>query len=84
MNGLATMGDGTAFSLLSVIRDQCGFATRLDREHCSDGDRRWLVTAQGSDGQIWRSRHRNLLFAVVMLQKMLSDSFEQSTTLAVG
>jgi hypothetical protein len=67
---------GSVTQLLKAIGRDHHLRTEVTR--CCDprcGDE-WIITARSEEGEIWRSRHSNLLLGVVMLERMLNGVHE--------
>lgn len=71
---------GSAVNLLQAIGTDRGVQTLVSQTRDPDVGNEWIVAAQSADGQLYRSRHSNLLLAVVMLERMLKGTTEPAAS----
>jgi hypothetical protein len=65
---------GSVENLLTAIAHDRNVTTKFEQHAQRDGVIIHTVTAQSQDGEVWRSRHTDLLLAVVMLERLIKQT----------
>ena len=60
-----------AVSLLEIVRELRGIELTISWVRCEDGERLWLLEGEGTDQQLWRVLHADLLEGALILSDML-------------